>query len=181
MRTEKTSWTGTALLVFILSSAGIGAEPDPLDNYVDWGIYRGDKKGNQYADLAQINASNVHHLQPAWEYHTGDAGERTSMYSNPIMVDGRVYVSTPSLNAACIDAKTGEEIWFFDSSRYNEKQRVMQGSQPWRRLLERRAGSANLCIREAPRLRRRRAVRRADSELWRRRPHRPAEQFGHGP
>ena len=32
---------------------------DRLDNYTDWGIYRGDKKGNQFAELAQINAANV--------------------------------------------------------------------------------------------------------------------------
>lgn len=34
---------------------------------------------------------------------------------------------TPSLNAACIDAKTGNEIWFFDSSKHNANQQVMQG------------------------------------------------------
>jgi quinoprotein glucose dehydrogenase len=105
----------------------MSAEPDRLDNYAQWGIYRGDKKGNQFAELAEINAANVHRLQPAWEYHTGDAGERTSMYSNPIMIDGRVYVCTPSLGAACIDAETGEEIWFFDSSKHNANQQVMRG------------------------------------------------------
>ena len=114
-------------LLFAFTSLSWAGEPDRLDNYTDWGIYRGDKKGNQFAELAQINAANVHRLQPAWEYHTGDAGQRTSMYSNPIMIDGRVYVCTPSLGAACIDAKTGEEIWFFDSSKHNENQRVMQG------------------------------------------------------
>ena len=100
---------------------------DPLDNYRDWAIYRGDKKGNQYADLAQIHAGNVSRLKPVWEYHTKDAGRRTSSYANPIVVDGVVYVSTPSLNAAAIDAETGEERWFFDSSKYNEGGRRLQG------------------------------------------------------
>ena len=35
------------LLVF--TSLGWAGEPDRLDNYTDWGIYRGDKKGNQFA------------------------------------------------------------------------------------------------------------------------------------
>lgn len=115
-----------ATLLYLVAT-GLAAEPDRLDNYVDWGIYKGDKKGNQFAELAQINATNVHRLKPVWEYHMGDAGERTSTYANPIMVDGRVYVSTPSLNAACIDAKTGQEIWFFDSSQHNAGQQVLRG------------------------------------------------------
>lgn len=115
------------MLLAVLTATGVSAEPDRLDNYVDWGIYRGDKKGNQFSELAQINCTNVHRLQPVWEYRTGDAGRRTSMYSNPIMIGGRVYVCTPSLGAACIDAKTGEEVWFFDSSKHNENGRVMQG------------------------------------------------------
>ncbi len=116
-----------AVLLVALASPGWSDEPDPRDNTTDWAIYRGDKKGNQFAELAQIHAANAHRLRVAWTYHTGDAGPRTSMYANPIMVDGLVYVSTPSLNAAAIDATTGEQVWFFNSSRHNEKQRVLQG------------------------------------------------------
>ncbi|MEK6481179.1 family 16 glycoside hydrolase [Catalinimonas sp. 4WD22] len=100
---------------------------DRLDNYTDWGIYRGDKKSNQYADLGQIHAANVHRLAPVWEYHTGDAGEGTSMYSNPIIVDGTMYFSTPSLNAVALNAASGQEIWVFESSQYNKEQKVLQG------------------------------------------------------
>ena len=63
------------------------SQTDPYDNYTDWAIYRGDKKSNQYSELAQINATNVHKLEPVWEYHTGDPNG-PSMYSNPIIVRG---------------------------------------------------------------------------------------------
>ena len=127
MINSRMNWVSSQVLLLIFTATCLSAELDRLDNYVEWGIYRGDKKGNQFAELAQINAANVHRLRPVWEYHTGDAGERTSTYANPIMIDGRVYVSTPSLNAACINAETGEEIWFFDSSKHNANQQVLRG------------------------------------------------------
>jgi hypothetical protein len=39
---------------------------------VDWPIYRGDPKGNQYSSLAEIHAANVHRLERAWEYKARD-------------------------------------------------------------------------------------------------------------
>ena len=54
---------------------------DPLDNYTDWAIYRGDKKGIQYSELDQINKGNVKELSVAWEYHHGKP-EGPSMYSS---------------------------------------------------------------------------------------------------
>ena len=60
---------------------------------VDWPVYRGDPKGNQYSPLAQIHAANVHRLEPAWEYQTGDANQRSTMHANPIVVNGVMYVT----------------------------------------------------------------------------------------
>src|SRR5680860_821259 len=76
---------------------------DKYDNYTDWAIYRGDKKANQYSELAQINAANVHALEPVWEYHTGDPNG-PSMYSNPIVVNGLMYFTTPKLNVVALNA-----------------------------------------------------------------------------
>ena len=85
----------------------------------DWPVYRGDPGGNQYSPLAQIHAANVHRLERAWEYRTGDANERSTMHANPIAVDGVIYVTTPSLKAVALNAVTGKEIWVFDPARYN--------------------------------------------------------------
>jgi len=101
-------------------------ETDKYDNYVDWAIYRGDKKSNQYAELAQINASNVHRLKPAWEYHTGDPNG-PSMYSNPIIVNGLMYFTTPRLDAVALDAVTGKEVWKFVSSEHEAGGKVFRG------------------------------------------------------
>jgi quinoprotein glucose dehydrogenase len=86
---------------------------------VDWPVYRGDPKGNQYAPLAQIHAANVHKLQPAWEYRTRDANQRSTMHVNPIVVNGVMYVTTASLKAVALDAATGRELWVFDPAKHN--------------------------------------------------------------
>lgn len=99
---------------------------DPYDNYTDWAIYRGDKKSNQYAELAQIHAANVHRLKPAWEYHTGDPNG-PSMYSNPIIVNGLMYFTTPRLDAVALNAVTGEEIWKFVSSEHAPGKKIFRG------------------------------------------------------
>lgn len=103
-----------------------GGGIDRFDNFTDWAIYRGDKKANQYAELAQINATNVHQLKPAWEYHTGDPNG-PSMYSNPIVVEGLMYFTTPRLHAVALDAATGEEVWVFDPAAYSEVNKAFRG------------------------------------------------------
>jgi quinoprotein glucose dehydrogenase len=99
---------------------------DKYDNYTEWAIYRGDKKSNQYSELAQINATNVASLVPVWEYHTGDPNG-PSMYSNPIIVDGLMYFTTPRLDAIALDATTGDQVWKFESAQYNEGKKVFRG------------------------------------------------------
>ena len=85
----------------------------------DWPVYRGDPKGNQYSPLAHIHAANVHRLERAWEYKTGDANERSTMHANPIVIEGVMYITTPSLKAVALNAATGKEIWVFDPANHN--------------------------------------------------------------
>ena len=84
-----------------------------------WPVYFGDQARGQDSPLAQINATNVHRFQPAWVYWAGDATERSTMYSNPLVVCGVLYAVAPSLNAVALDAPTGERIWLFDPSVHN--------------------------------------------------------------
>ena len=81
---------------------------------------------NQYSELAQINAANVHKLKPAWEYHTGDPNG-PSMYSNPIIIEGLMYFTTPRLDAVAINAATGEQVWKFESAEHANDKKVFRG------------------------------------------------------
>jgi quinoprotein glucose dehydrogenase len=106
---------GAAAVVFAQSAA---PAPAPVTG-VDWPVHRGHPGGSQFAAVAEINAANVHRLRPAWTYRTGDATPRSNMHVNPVVVNGRMYITTPSLKAVALDAATGRELWTFDPAVHN--------------------------------------------------------------
>jgi quinoprotein glucose dehydrogenase len=70
----------------------------------------------RYSPLKQINKDNVSKLQVAWTYDSHDAFKSSEMQSNPIVVDGVLYATTPTMKVVAIDAATGTEVWKFDPS-----------------------------------------------------------------
>ena len=98
----------------------------PLDCFAqtssgEWRFYGGDQSGTRYSPLKQIDRRNVAQLQRAWVYHTGelDLGLPTAPFQaafscTPLVVDGVMYVSTPSSRVIALDAETGKELWKFD-------------------------------------------------------------------
>ena len=67
----------------------------------------------RYSPLTQINTGNVRQLQVAWTWDGKDAFEASEMQSHPVVVDGTVYVTTPTMKVAAIDAATGKERWTY--------------------------------------------------------------------
>lgn len=84
--------------------------------YTTWSVYRGDRANTAFSSLEQINKENVHQLEVAWTYHTGDAekGNRSAIQCNPVVVNGMMYVTSPKLKLIALDPATGEEKWKFD-------------------------------------------------------------------
>ncbi|MDH5316003.1 MAG: PQQ-binding-like beta-propeller repeat protein [Gemmatimonadota bacterium] len=81
---------------------------------VDWPVYGGNSSNTRYSQLSQITPANVDRLQVAWTYQTHDEFPGSEMQSNPIVVDGVLYATTPKLRVVALDAATGREIWTFD-------------------------------------------------------------------
>src|SRR5438874_13708638 len=81
---------------------------------VDWPNVGNDKGGTRYSPLNQINRSNVKSLKVAWTFHTGDAGESSTIECTPIVIDGIMYVTTCLTTVVALDASTGKEKWRFD-------------------------------------------------------------------
>jgi quinoprotein glucose dehydrogenase len=77
-----------------------------------WPVYGGGPDSDHYSPLAQINRSNVHELQVAWTFDTGEKG---NLEDNPLIVDGTLYAYTFSQKVIALDAATGALKWKFDS------------------------------------------------------------------
>jgi len=99
--------------VLVWSGALHGGEADA---HRGWRIYGGDAAGAKYSSLTQINRENVHRLRPAWIYRSGDdiSNSNSTIECNPIVVDGIVYLTTPGLKLAALDASSGRPRWIFD-------------------------------------------------------------------
>jgi quinoprotein glucose dehydrogenase len=81
----------------------------------DWPI-NGGADNIRYSPLTQIARDNVSQLRVAWTYDSHDAFKGSEMQSNPIVVDGVLYATTPTLKVIAVDAADGHEIWKFDPS-----------------------------------------------------------------
>jgi quinoprotein glucose dehydrogenase len=88
---------------------------------VDWPVYGGSTDNIRYSTLAQITPANVDQLRVAWTYDTHDEFPGSEMQSNPIVVDGVLYATTPKLRVIALDAATGREIWTFDPNTIDPK------------------------------------------------------------
>src|SRR5438046_8253527 len=103
------------LRVLVLSCLSGATVPALQRDDVSWPI-NGGVDNIRYSPLAQINRDNVSTLQVAWTYDSHDAFKGSEMQSNPIVVDGVLYATTPTLKVAAVNAATGRELWKFDPS-----------------------------------------------------------------
>lgn len=81
-------------------------------DYREWRAYGGTPDQIRYSSLDQINRSNVHKLEVAWTYDTGEGGD---LQTQPIVIDGVLYAYTPTHKTIALDAATGALVWQFDS------------------------------------------------------------------
>jgi len=89
---------------------------------VEWPV-NGGPYNIRYTTLSQISPVNVSQLQVAWTYDAHDAFKDSEMQSNPIIVGGLLYATTPKMRVIALDAQTGREVWSFNPAQSSEPQR----------------------------------------------------------
>ena len=86
----------------------------------EWTAYAGDTSGSHYSKLTEITPANVDKLQVAWTFHTGDVSDGTdlpahsSFETTPLVVNGKMFITTPFSRLIALDPETGKQLWAFD-------------------------------------------------------------------
>ncbi|MBM62724.1 MAG: pyrroloquinoline quinone-dependent dehydrogenase [Acidobacteria bacterium] len=122
---------GLVLAYVCLLSVPVSAQYGATNG--EWRSYGGDQGGTKYSSLTEIDATNFQQLEIAWRWQSADGSldleslrerePRTSIRGfqvTPLMVSGRLFLSTAMYQAAAIDAGTGQTLWVHDPEVYLE-------------------------------------------------------------
>ena len=120
-RIRRTLGTLGAILALSLGAVAASAQNGAEDG--DWHYYHGDRGSTQYSPLDQIDRDNIGELQVVWKWESPDnaliaenrALRSFGYKSTPIKIGDALYINTPLGIVAALDAKTGEQLWIYDT------------------------------------------------------------------
>lgn len=105
-----------------------------------WPNYGNDPGGTRYSSAHQIDRSNIGQLHLAWTYRTGAMDEKTDLArkaafeATPIMVENRLFLSTPYDHVIALDPQTGAKLWEYDAQvdlSKNRSEVTSRGVSTW--------------------------------------------------
>jgi len=70
-------------------------------------------EGQRHSPLKQINTGNVAKLVPAWSFSFGGEKQR-GQESQPVIHDGKMFVTASYSRVYALDAKTGQKLWKYE-------------------------------------------------------------------
>src|SRR5258706_1744588 len=116
-----------SVIVFLIACDG------NRKNDAAWNVYRGNAGATAFSSLDQITKENVHDLDVAWTYRTGeaDSGNRSTIQCNPILANGMMYITSPQLKVIALDPASGKELWKFDPFEKAQAYGVNRGVTYW--------------------------------------------------
>jgi alcohol dehydrogenase (cytochrome c) len=88
----------------------LNASNDPT-SVVTYGL---NLQGQRFSKLNAINAKTVKDLVPAWSFSFGGEKQR-GQESQPLVVDGVMYVTGSYSRLFAVDARTGTKLWQYDA------------------------------------------------------------------
>lgn len=129
----------TSLLSFLLLFPAFSMAQSVPD--AGWPNYGNDPGGTRYSSAKQIDRANVAQLQVAWTYRTGalpydeELDKKAAFEATPILIDGKLYLSTPYNHVIALNAMSGAKIWEFDPKLehpYGFSEVASRGVSAWR-------------------------------------------------
>src|SRR5205814_8914541 len=85
-----------------------------------WPNYGNDAGGTRYSKAHQIDRTSVTRLRVAWTYRTGAmeqkvrAQGKAAFEATPILVEKKLFLSTPYDQVIALDPRSGTRTWEFD-------------------------------------------------------------------
>ena len=70
-------------------------------------------QGQRFSELTAVNTKTVKNLVPAWSFSFGGEKQR-GQESQPIIFDGKMYVTASYSRLFALDAKTGKKLWKYE-------------------------------------------------------------------
>jgi quinoprotein glucose dehydrogenase len=131
------AWTSLlSILLFFPALLKAQSFPD-----AGWPNYGNDLGGTRYSTAKQIERSNVAQLQVAWTYRTGalpsdeELDKKAAFEATPILVEGKLFLSTPYDHVIALNSVTGAKLWEFDPKLehpYGFSEVTSRGVSAWR-------------------------------------------------
>lgn len=106
LATSLPGWTRPVMAIQVDEARLIGAEAE------EWLSNGRDYAETHYSPLARITPGNVDRLDLVWTYDTESTG---NLEATPLIADGVMYATTTWNSVFALDARTGEELWRWDS------------------------------------------------------------------
>src|SRR5258708_28194767 len=137
-------------LVGLLASLALNSRAQSKGD-VGWPTYSNDPDGTRFSPAQQIDRTNVAQLKAAWTYRTGalphdeELDKKAAFEAAPIMVDGKLFLSTPYDHVIALNPETGAKLWEFDPKLelpYGSSEVTSRGVSAWR---EPHAKAGNPC------------------------------------
>ena len=102
----------TGLIIFSYTNANADSTVNLTAKAGEWESYGRDYNEQRYSPLKQITVDNIDQLDLDW---FGDLAERGGSYeSTPIVVDGRIFITSPWSKVYAFDIKTHKQLWKYD-------------------------------------------------------------------
>ncbi|WP_137896454.1 PQQ-dependent methanol/ethanol family dehydrogenase [Ramlibacter sp. 2FC] len=77
---------------------------------LSWGL---GPQGQRHSTLAQVNAKTIKNLVPVWSMSFGGEKQR-GQQSQPLIHEGKMYVTASYSRLFAVDAKTGQKLWKYE-------------------------------------------------------------------
>jgi quinoprotein glucose dehydrogenase len=126
------------LLTVLLWVVSVGHAQSSTD--AGWPNYGNDPGGSRYSALRQINHNNVTQLRIAWTYRTAalphdeELDHKAAFEATPILVEGKLFLSTPYDRVIALNPETGAKFWEFDPKLelpYGSSEVTSRGVSAW--------------------------------------------------